>query len=59
MKVHRGDIVLIDHPFSDATGAKVRPALVVQADARHAILTNTAVALVTKNFRRVGEERRS
>jgi mRNA-degrading endonuclease toxin of MazEF toxin-antitoxin module len=34
MKVKRGDVVLLDHPFSDASGSKVRPALVVQADAR-------------------------
>ena len=32
MKVKRGDVVIIDHPFSDATGSKVRPALVVQND---------------------------
>ena len=29
MKVSRGDIVIINHPFSDSTGAKVRPSLVV------------------------------
>ena len=27
MKVNRGDVVLIDHPFSDASGSKVRPVL--------------------------------
>lgn len=32
MKVRRGDIVLVDFPYSDRTGSKVRPALVVQAD---------------------------
>jgi mRNA-degrading endonuclease toxin of MazEF toxin-antitoxin module len=32
MKVRRGDIVLVDFPYSDQTGRKVRPALVVQAD---------------------------
>ena len=37
MKVRRGDVVLLDHPFSDASGTKVRPALVVQGDARNAI----------------------
>lgn len=54
MKVHRGDVVLLDHPFSDATGSKVRPVLVVQADSRNAILTNTVVAMITKNLSRVG-----
>jgi mRNA interferase MazF len=56
MKVRRGDVVILEHPFSDATGAKVRPALVVQADARNAILTNTIVAMITKNISRVGTD---
>jgi hypothetical protein len=30
MTVNRGDIVLVDYPFT-AGGAKVRPALVIQA----------------------------
>jgi mRNA interferase MazF len=51
MKVNRGDVVLLDHPFSDATGSKIRPALVVQSDARNAMLTETVVALITKNIR--------
>ncbi|MGD9645879.1 MAG: type II toxin-antitoxin system PemK/MazF family toxin [Pirellulales bacterium] len=35
MKVHRGDIVLVDYPFSDRTGSKVRPTLVVSTDELH------------------------
>jgi mRNA interferase MazF len=54
MKVRRGDVVIIDHPFSDATGSKVRPALVVQADSRNALLTNTVVAMIPRNLSRVG-----
>jgi mRNA interferase MazF len=54
MKVRRGDVVLLDHPFSDATGSKVRPVLVVQADNRNAALTNTVVAMITRNTSRVG-----
>jgi mRNA interferase MazF len=54
MKVRRGDVVIIDHPFSDATGSKVRPALVVQADSRNVLLTNTVVAMITRNLSRVG-----
>src|SRR5260370_30188390 len=53
MKVNRGEVIIVDHPFSDATGSKVRPALVVQADSRNALLTNTIVALITKNLSRV------
>jgi mRNA interferase MazF len=51
MKVKRGDVVVIDHPFSDATGSKVRPALIVQTDKRNALLTETIVALITRNLR--------
>lgn len=54
MKVNRGDIVLIDYPFSDAGGSKVRPALVIQSDVRNAMLSNTIVAMITKNVSRVG-----
>jgi mRNA interferase MazF len=57
MKVRRGDLVILDHPFSDASGSKVRPALVVQDDARNSHLTETIVALVTKNVRYVGSDR--
>ena len=54
MKVARGDVVLIDYPFSDAGGSKVRPALVIQADIRNVMLNNTIVAMITKNVSRVG-----
>ena len=56
MKVHRGDVVLLDHPFSDASGSKVRPALVVQADVRNSRLTETIVALITRNLKHVGTD---
>lgn len=35
MKVSRGDVVLVDYPFSDRTGSKVRPTLVVSTDELH------------------------
>jgi mRNA interferase MazF len=56
MNFRRGDVVLLDYPFSDASGSKVRPALVVQADRDNARLTNTIVALITRNLHRVGRE---
>ena len=28
----RGDVVEVDWPYSDLTGSKIRPAVVVQAD---------------------------
>jgi mRNA-degrading endonuclease toxin of MazEF toxin-antitoxin module len=57
MKVKRGDVVLLDHPFSDATGSKVRPSLVVQGDVRNGKLTDTIVALITKNVKNVAKDR--
>jgi mRNA interferase MazF len=54
MKARRGDVVIIDHPFSDASGSKVRPALVVQSDSRNIILTETIVALISKNLAHIG-----
>jgi mRNA interferase MazF len=56
MKVRRADVVIIDHPFSDASGAKVRPALVVQSDPRNGRLTETVVALISTNVRHVGTD---
>jgi mRNA-degrading endonuclease toxin of MazEF toxin-antitoxin module len=49
MKVQRGDVVLLDQPFSDESGSKVRPALVVQENVRNAKLKETIVATITKN----------
>lgn len=55
MTVNRGDIVLVDFPYSDQTGSKVRPALVVQADAWNQRLDDTILALITSSrHRRVG-----
>lgn len=56
MKVNRGDVVLIDQPFSDASGSKVRPVLIVQSNSRNAILSETIVALITKNLKHVGTD---
>lgn len=55
MKVKRGDVVLLDHPFSSGVGSKVRPVLVVQGDQDNARLTNTIVAMITRTIHRVGQ----
>ena len=47
MTVQRGDVVLVDFPFTGGAGAKVRPALVVQNDRDNQRLLNTIVAQVT------------
>src|SRR5437762_11129595 len=38
---NRGDVVLVDWPFSDLTGSKLRPAIVVQADFLNGIIDDT------------------
>jgi mRNA interferase MazF len=53
VRVKRGEVVIIDHPFSDATGSKVRPAVVVQNDRRNVLLGETIVVLITKNLHSV------
>lgn len=52
MKVSRGDVVLVDFPYSDRTGSKVRPALAVQADIWNQALDDTILALITSSGRR-------
>jgi mRNA interferase MazF len=48
----KGDVVLIDFPFSQGGGSKVRPALVVQGNAVQSV--NTIIAQITGNLARVG-----
>lgn len=45
----RGDIVVIDFPYSDGSGSKVRPSLVVQNDMDDQRIRNTIVAMITGN----------
>jgi len=55
MNVQRGDIVLVDYPYSSGGGAKVRPALVVQNDRDNQRLVNTIIVQVTSLTRRAAE----
>jgi len=48
MKASRGEIVLVDYPFSDRTGSKVRPALVVQTDALNQRIDDTILAAISR-----------
>ena len=52
MNVQRGDVVMVDWHFSDRTGSKRRPALVIQADAYNTALDDTILALITGSARR-------
>lgn len=51
----RGDVVLVDFPFTSGSQSKIRPALVVQNDLSNRRLGKTIVALVTGNLRAVAE----
>jgi mRNA interferase MazF len=51
--VKRGDVVTVDFPYSDLTGSKRRPALVVQADVWNDRLDDTILALITSSKRRM------
>jgi mRNA interferase MazF len=54
MRVSRGEIVLVDYPFSDRTGSKVRPALVVQTDTLNHRIDDTILAAVSRSTHRAG-----
>ncbi len=55
MTLHRGDVVIVTFPFASGTGAKVRPALVVQNDRNNARLTNVVLAAITTTTYRSNE----
>lgn len=48
----RGDVVLVGFVFSDESGKKVRPALVVSSPAYHRGRREVVVAAITSNVRR-------
>ena len=53
----RGEIVLVDWPYSDLTGSKLRPAVVVQSDYLNGIIDDTIYVKVTgKRFGIPGTE---
>ena len=55
MRVQRGEIVLVDFPYSNHTESKMRPALVVQSDVWNQRLSTTMLVGITSNLhRRVG-----
>jgi len=45
--MNRGDVVLVDWPYSDGAGSKLRPAVVVQADFLNGLLDDTVLLQVT------------
>ncbi|MBC8117228.1 MAG: type II toxin-antitoxin system PemK/MazF family toxin [Candidatus Saccharimonas sp.] len=51
--MNRGDVVLVDYPFSDGSGSKVRPALIVLADSYNRKLSHTIVAMISSSSSRI------
>ena len=51
----RGDVVIVEVFFSDRSGSKVRPALVVRCDFLNQRLSDTIVEIVTSSPRRFSE----
>ena len=49
----RGDVVLVNFVFSEETGVKLRPALVVSSDAYHQGRQEAIIAAITSNVRRL------
>ncbi len=45
--MNRADVVLVDWPFSDGTGSKLRPAVVVQADYLNGLIDDTILIQIT------------
>ena len=45
--MNRGEVVEVDWPFSDRTGSKSRPAVVVQADFLNGLIDDTVLVQVT------------
>lgn len=53
--IQRGDVVIVDVPFTDEARSKARPAIIVQNDRDNARLRKTIVVLITGNLKRVGD----
>jgi mRNA interferase MazF len=52
----RGDVVIVQFPYTDGRRGKFRPALVVQNDRNNGRLQNTIVAMITGNVERAEKE---
>jgi mRNA-degrading endonuclease toxin of MazEF toxin-antitoxin module len=45
--MNRTDVVLVDWPFTDRAGSKLRPAVVVQADFLNGLIDDTILVQIT------------
>src|SRR5579871_6095418 len=53
--IQRGDVAIVDVPFTDVARSKARPAIIVQNDRDNARLRKTIVILITGNLKRLGD----
>lgn len=53
--MNRGEVLIVDFPYTDGSASKIRPALVVQNDSDNTCLKDTIVAMITGNISRVDE----
>jgi mRNA interferase MazF len=53
--VQRGDVVIVDFPFSDQPAKKRRPAIIVQAQVYNQSMAKSVIAMVTGNLQRRGD----
>lgn len=53
--MNRGDVVLVDWPYSDRTGSKLRPAVVVQADFLIGLIDDTILVQITTKVHGIGD----
>lgn len=51
MSVRRGDVVMVDWIYSNRTGSKIRPVVVVQADFLNGLIADTVLIAVTRTTR--------
>ncbi len=56
MKSQRGDVVLVNYPFSEGQGTKIRPALVVQSDTNNRRLDSTLIVQITSRTQHARKE---
>jgi mRNA interferase MazF len=53
--IWRGDVVIVDVPYTDTPGAKARPAIIVQNDRDNQRLRKTVSIVITGNLKRLGD----
>ena len=51
----RGDVVIVEFPYTDGKRGKNRPAVILQNDRDNGRLTNTVVAMISGNIRHADE----